>query len=255
MSAAAPLLRAYIDETGDRGVSGKSSPYFAFACVLVGDEDEAPMRAALSQLRRDLNVPVGRPLHWKDHVKTFSRRQHVTDVLTAVPRIRLNYVVVEKAAIPAGAGMRTDQAVFYNFAAALCMERILLAAGGWPGGQRDVVVRFGHVRGFNHQTTRDYLDHRARRQDPSWVPWRLRRGDVHFNDQTSFDGLQCADAFAGMLSAALRPDQFGNYEPHHLVRTRPLIREYRGRCWGTGFKWLGNEATIRGMPWWPEMNI
>jgi hypothetical protein len=77
-AAPRPILRAYVDETGDRGTSGKSSPFFAFAALLVADEDEPPLRAAVSKLRRDLGVPVGKPLHWKDHVKTFPRRQHVT---------------------------------------------------------------------------------------------------------------------------------------------------------------------------------
>jgi len=55
-----PLLRAYIDETGDRGHSGKSSAFFAFAAVLVADEDEGDLRAAMSKLRRNLSVPAAR---------------------------------------------------------------------------------------------------------------------------------------------------------------------------------------------------
>lgn len=76
-----PLIRAYVDETGDRGHGGVSSPFFAFAAVLVADEDEPGLRAAMSQLRRDLTVPAGKALHWKDHVKTYSRRQHVARTL------------------------------------------------------------------------------------------------------------------------------------------------------------------------------
>jgi hypothetical protein len=75
MPRAMPLLRAYIDETGDRGHSGQSPPYFAFAAVLVTDEDEdeADLRAAMSQLRRDLKIPPTKALHWNEHVKTHSR--------------------------------------------------------------------------------------------------------------------------------------------------------------------------------------
>lgn len=60
------------------------------------------------------------------------------------------YVIVEKAAIPAGSGMHTDHVIFYNYAAGMMMERLLLTAKDWPGGGRDVIVRFGHVRGVNH---------------------------------------------------------------------------------------------------------
>lgn len=251
-----PLLRAYIDETGDRGLGGNASPFFAFAAVLIPEEDEPELRAAVSRLRRDLKIPAGKPLHWNQHVKTFPRRQHVTSVLGSVESVRVVYVGVEKAAIPATAGMRSDQAKFYNFAAGMMVERVLLHAKGCDGGPRDAVIRFGHVRGFDHSTTQDYLDLRANRNDPHWVPWRLMHGRrVHFNDQASWDGLQAADQYAGMFSSALRPDQFGNYEPHHLLATRHQLREHNGRCWNYGVKWLGNDGTLTGLPWWPRWNI
>jgi hypothetical protein len=72
------------------------------------------------------------------------------------------YVVVEKAAIPAGSGLRTDHVIFYNYAACMTMERILHAARDWQGGVRDVVVRFGHVKGFDHSKTCSYFSRKAR---------------------------------------------------------------------------------------------
>lgn len=248
------LLRAYVDETGDRGATSKSSPFFAFACVLVADEDEVHLRAAVSRLRRDLAVPPGRPLHWKDHVKSFPRRQHVARVLADVPLVQVVYVVVEKAAIPASATMRRDHAVFYNFAAAIVVERVLLAARDCPGGTRDAVIRFGHVKGFDHRTTTAYFDLRKRR-DPPWTPWHLLRGGVHFDGQANWDGLQAADQYGGMLSVAIRPDQFGNYEPHHFLTVSHQIRRVDGRAWRYGFKFLGNDPTITTLPWWPSAGI
>lgn len=249
------ILRAYVDETGDRGSSGASSSFFAFACVLIPDEDEGAMRAAMSQLRRDLGVPVGRPLHWKEHVKVFSRRQHVTRVLTQVPGITLVYVLVEKSAIPASALMRANQEVFYNYAAGIVLERVLLAAGTWAGGPRNAVIRFGHVRGFDHSKTLSYFALRQRRQDPPWVPWNRLQGRVHFDGQGNWDGLQAADQYAGMLSAAIRQDQFGNYEPQHFLKATPQLRRVNGRTWGYGFKLLGNAGTLHALPWWGMAGI
>ena len=91
-----PLLRAYIDETGDRGHSGKSSAFFAFAAVLVADEDEGDLRAVMPKLRRNLSVPAGKALHWNQYVKTFSRRQHVATELATTPGVTIIYVIVRR---------------------------------------------------------------------------------------------------------------------------------------------------------------
>lgn len=253
--AARRLLRAYIDETGDRGISASSSPCFSFAAVVVADEEEAQLRAAMSQLRRELKCPPGKALHWKDHVKVFPRRQYVANTLSQLQGVQLIYVVVEKAAIPASAGMRRDQVIFYNFAAGIMMERLLLSAGDWPGGPRDIVVKFGHVRGFDHRTTRNYF-HVKRQFTPSWVPWRLLRGDPAFEDQAKWDGLQAADQYAGMLSAAIRADRYGGYEASHLLAIRHQIRRSSGgQSKNYGFKILGNEATFTSLPWWPKQGL
>lgn len=246
------LVRAYVDETGDRGISASASPYFSFAAAMIADEQEAAMRAAMSQLRRDLKVPPGKALHWKDHVKVFARRQYVAKTLSQLGDIKIVYVIVEKAAIPAQAGMRHDQVIFYNFAAGIILERLLLAAGDWPGGARDVIVKFGHVRGFDHRTTCNYFKIKTR-QGPHWVPWQLLRGAPTFEDQAKWDGLQAADQYAGMLSAAVRPDRFGGYEPAHLLAIRHQIRRTAlGVSRNYGFKILGNEATFTSLPWWPQ---
>ncbi|BCL20518.1 MULTISPECIES: DUF3800 domain-containing protein [Streptomyces] len=249
------LVRAYVDETGDRGLSPTASQFFSFAAVLVADEDEPAMRAALSQLRRDLRVPHGKALHWKDHVKVYPRRQYVTTKLAQLTGVQITYVVVEKAAIPAHAGMRRDQVIFYNFAAGIILERLLLAARDWPGGSRDLLIKFGHVRGFDHRTTCEYFKIKPQ-LGPGWVPWGLLQGQPTFQDQAKWDGLQAADQYAGMLSAAIRSDQYGGYEPSHLLGVRHQIRRSaQGVSRNYGFKILGNEATFTSLPWWPPEGL
>ncbi|WP_328542610.1 DUF3800 domain-containing protein [Streptomyces sp. NBC_00371] len=249
------LVRAYIDETGDRGISASASPYFSFAALLITDEHEAAMRAAMSHLRRELKVPPGKALHWKDHVKVYPRRQYVASTLAQLADVKIVYVVVEKAAIPAHAGMRRDQVIFYNYAAGIALERLLLAAKDWAGGSRDLVVKFGHVRGFDHRTTCDYFKKKPQRS-PDWVPWHLLRGRPTFEDQAKWDGLQAADQYAGMLSAAIRPDRYGGFEATHLLAVRhQLRRNGRGESRNYGFKILGNEATFTSLPWWPSEGL
>lgn len=121
----ARLVRAYIDETGDRGHSLFSSRFFAFAAVLIADEDEPGLRDTMVNLRQDLTVPPGKALHWKEHVKTYSRRQHVARSLAQVSGVMVIYAIVEKASVPASYTMYSDHELFYNFAACITMERIL----------------------------------------------------------------------------------------------------------------------------------
>lgn len=71
--AALPIVRAYIDETGDRGFTAKSSPYFGFGAVLVPDEVDMTLRAAVQQMRTDFQIAPGGTLHWVEHLRA---RQH-----------------------------------------------------------------------------------------------------------------------------------------------------------------------------------
>jgi hypothetical protein len=75
-----PLVRAYVDETGDRGLSSRSSRYFGMVAVVLADEDDAGMRHAIAECRRRLSVPANKPLHWTEHVKRYPRRQFVASV-------------------------------------------------------------------------------------------------------------------------------------------------------------------------------
>jgi hypothetical protein len=62
----------------------------------------------------------------------------------------------------------------------MTMELILFAARDWPGGMRDAIVRFGHVRGFDHCLTASYFQRKAKADQ--WVPWDRLHGVVHFDN-------------------------------------------------------------------------
>lgn len=190
-----PLVRAYVDETGDRGLSSRASRYFGMVAVVVADEDDPVLRRAIRLCRQRLSVPVGKPLHWTEHVKRFPRRQFVASRLATVAGVALNVVLVEKAAV---AHDITDQVAFYNFVAGRLLEQVLVAADGWPGGARDVVITFGHVRGFNHGETLAWFE-KLRARASTDTPWELLRGRPAFLGPGQLDGLQAADQYCGML--------------------------------------------------------
>jgi uncharacterized protein DUF3800 len=184
-----PLVRAYIDETGDRGTSGKASRFFAMVAVLIADEDDPSLRRAIEMCRRRLSVPAGKPLHWTEHVKRFPRRQFVAGQLAAVDGVMVNFVLVEKAVLPVGDPIRGDQVAFYNYVAGLILEGILSTASGWPGGVRDVVVTFGHVRGFPHHETLAYFE-KQRASAVDQDSWELLRSKPRFSGRDSWTGCK-----------------------------------------------------------------
>jgi hypothetical protein len=245
-----PLIRAYIDETGDRGTSGKASRYFAMVAVVIADEDDPSLRGAIGVCRQRLSVPAGKPLHWTEHVKRFPRRQFVAGQLAAVDGVVVNFVLVEKAVLPVGDPLRADQVAFYNYVAGLILEGILLTASVWPGGARDVVVTFGHVRGFPHQDTLAYFE-KQRASAADQESWELLRSKPRFLGAGQLDGLQAADQYAGMLRAALEPDEFGGFEHHHLLAVRHQIRRYEGESWGHGLQVMAVPGLMESYPWWP----
>jgi hypothetical protein len=247
------LLYAYVDETGDRGVSAKSSPFFAMAGLVMTAEDDPEMRAAVEHCRRKLDLPGGKALHWKDHVKTYARRQLVARTLARVPGACVNYVIIEKAAIHSTAGMYRDHTIFYNYVAGLMIERFLFTADTWPGGPREIIVRFGHVKGFGtHADTRAYLS--DKRKNPNGTPWHLLR-KVEFPSVSEYDGLQAADQYGGLLKVAIVPDEYDGYEEHHLLSIRHQIRQRNGGAWGAGFKVMALPGTMDRLPWWIDAEL
>jgi hypothetical protein len=251
----APLLRAYVDETGDRGITARSSRYFAMAGLTVADEDEHLIRDVVQRCRDVLKVPAGGALHWQDHVKKYSRRQYVTSQPAAVPGLVVNYVIFDKASIPAASQPRSDHVVFYNYVAGIMLERLLLTARGRDGGPRSLITRYGHVRGFDHAETLRYFQQKRKQGRPR-VPWHLLHGEIKFVDTGSYDGLQAADQYAEMLNVALSEDEFGGYEHHHLLAIRHQIRRRSsGDAWGYGFKVMATGNHMDRYPWWPQSGI
>jgi hypothetical protein len=224
------------------------------AAVTVADEEDSALRAVMKECRDTLKVPTPKPLHWQEHVKVFPRRRFVASKLAAVEGLTVNYIIFEKSAIPATSAFQSNQVAFYNYAAGLMMERLLLTARDWPGGSRELVANFGHVRGFNHEDTYSYFNVK-KLQAKAWMPWHLLRGRVKFTNPGMLDGLQAADQYAGMLKAALCADDFGNYEEHHLLAIQHQIRRVKNKAWGYGFKAMALPDTFENYPWWEQADI
>lgn len=247
------FVHAYVDETGDRGNGPRASRFFALAALVVAQEDEPLVRHTIKECRDALDIPSEREIHWVKDCKTFERRQHVSSCLSAVPRVLVNYVVFDKHKLSESAHIRNNQVAFYNYAAGIIMERVLFTAQEWEHGSRDLLVNFGHVRGFKHEETKRYFEKKAK-QGYTSVPWSLNKG-VSWHHMDKYLELQAADLYAGILHAALHQNKFGQYQNHHLMQIRHQIRRVNGTAWGYGFKALTGGDELKGLPWWPQEGI
>lgn len=95
-------VHVYVDETGDRGASPKSSPIFGMAAIVLDEAGVQGIRNAVGQLRLDFKVPPGSVLSWKEYVKTHDRRRRAADVLAAVTGIKVCYVYTVKSHLRPG---------------------------------------------------------------------------------------------------------------------------------------------------------
>ena len=246
-----PTLGAYIDETGDRGRGPKASPVFGMAAVIVEPTAEVAARLALQQLRSDFGTPATRPLSWKDDIKSnHPRALHASTTLARVQGIKLIYVVVNKSLLSVGS-YGDDVTLFYNVTAYAVLQRVLWAATYWPGGRRQVAIRFGHVAHHDNRDTHRYFQMKSR--SDSKVPFELI-SSVNWTSATQFDMSQVADLYGGFLKEAFWPDQFGNVNGEHLLRVWHQIRNSHDCVIHLGLMPRPDSQWAKRMPWFPCPN-
>lgn len=252
-------LGVYVDETGDRGISDKASPFFAMTALMVPAEDDWTVRYAAAGLRSVIHTSQpdqAKPLHWVEHFKRkhTDRRFRAASALAGMPSAKVVHVIVPKEAARSAPGLK-DTSRFYNYTTRLLLERVAYAAANWPGGQRLAILRLGTVRGMDHTATARYLDW-VRANQAYNVPWRLIKWPPTWMG-TDWDGIQLADLHAGLLNSALTgaPDDEA-CAANLLLCKHQLYRSHTGRLLGYGVKVLGSDTTIvTGRSWWDKWSV
>lgn len=97
-----PIYRVYVDEAGDRGWGGRSTPIFVLSAVIVQDVERETLRATLDDINADLGKPARTVLHWSSNVKLHAQRKHVARMLASTPATITNVVVLKEAMIGSG---------------------------------------------------------------------------------------------------------------------------------------------------------
>jgi len=241
-----PRLRAYVDETGDRGMRDTASPIFGMAGVIVNEPGEAAARAALRGLRAEFGTPAGRPLSWKNDLKDHDRRVHAASVLSKVMGLRVIYVAVEKRELWAGT-YGESPLLMYNVIAYETLKRILWAAAHSRRGKHQVEVRFGHVRDHDHTDTHRYFQIK---QGDRGVPFDVMT-KLEWVGAQQYEMSQVADLYAGFLKAAVWPNKYGDIEGRYLTTVWSQIRNSEQCVISLGLQYRPRSELIKAKPWWP----
>ncbi|WP_439947207.1 DUF3800 domain-containing protein [Streptomyces sp. BBFR109] len=257
---ALPKLNVYVDETGDRGLSPSSSPFFAMTALMVPAEDDWSVKIAAGGLRSLVHTSkpeATTPLHWVDHFrrKHPERRVAAAHTLASMPSAKVVHVIVPKDSVRLFPGM-ADGVRFYNYTTRYLLERVAYAAQQWGGGPRHAVVRLGAVRGMDHTDTKNYLDWVRQGRVENWnVPWEHIKWPPTWTG-TDWDGVQLADIHAGLLNVALSgaPDDEACAE-NLLLCKHQLYRSRTGSLLGYGVKVMGGTNFVTRRAWWHKWSI
>lgn len=238
----------YIDETGDRGNSPKSSPIFGMAALVLDATGSEGVRDVVRRLRDDFRVPTDKVMSWKEYVKSHDRRRRAADQLAALDGVRVCHVYSVKSALRSGS-YRDDQQRFYNYVAYKTYKSALWAARSWKGSGAEVRTRFGHVKGHDHRTTKQYIEREAA-ADPK-VPFDMERG-LRWVPADKYVESQAADLYGGFLKSALWPGgEFGYVEPAYLLRVWRQIQNSETCAIPLGIMSMPDYSLLKRVSWFP----
>lgn len=240
----------YVDETGDRGRSKASSPFFGFAAVVFRKDRLPSVREAKQRVNRRLGRAEHVELHWSKNLKAHDKRYVAAEELAQL-NLRIVYSAVEKATSPEGSQLHGDRDTLYNYALRLLLERVSWLVDDAGGIAR---VTLAAVQGLPKRVPLGYLEKLRKRQ--TQIRWNAVHPKIEVRQAATRDGLQVADVAAGALDRAIRP---ATNPPHRMEPAYLLLLKHRiytpgrGRVASYGLKALPGDLWTR-FAWWDEVN-
>lgn len=238
---------AYIDESGDDGLTGKyrqvgtrggSSVWLTISASVWRFSIDADALAWRNEIRSKLGPQAQkRPLHYKD--LGHNQRLMAAQVLAEKP-IRSICVMSYKPLIPEDTYQEKNQLYFY-------MSRYVLERLSWlcrdmrtrvTEGDGRVKIVFSRRGGLSYGEFRDYLNLLQRTDDPGIrIHWGVIDIDaIEAMDHGKRAGLQIADIMASSMTAALEPDMYGNCEKRYGETLKSRIYSRNGNYLSYGAK-------------------
>jgi hypothetical protein len=224
---------AYIDESGDDGLSGNyrqvgqrggASHWLSIGAVVWRLSRDLDASGWAKEILAQMPHRQRRVLHFKD--LDHAQRIMAIDGIRERP-MRLTCVIANKPAIPEGTYVRKNQLYHY-------MSRYLIERISWlcrdlrpdvPEGDGRVKIIFARRGGMSTNHFKGYLNLLKGTEDPAIkIHWPVIDIDgIEAHDQPARYGLQLADLAVSGLTWALEPDHYGNCEPRFARSLKPIV--------------------------------
>lgn len=238
------MLHAYIDESGDRGLSPKSSDHFVLSAAVVRDSNLGQVPVLLDGIRSDLRKPAGYFLHWKN-LRNHADRVRIAQVTGVAQWLRIASVVACKRHLPP-TSISQNQIYLYQL-------RMLLERLSWLARTHNEVLTYTIAQVPRLQLTdlRNYeaILHKLPGCQIHWPSLDPRGGSI--DQPQRMQELQLADFIASATGGAFNPDRFGNVETRYANELVPrLYRHGTSPVTSYGLKmhpW--NPTTKAAYPW------
>lgn len=157
------MLHAFIDESGGRAVTPRSTDYFVMSAVVISDAQMGAARELLAAMRADLGRRPGDPLSWKN-LKSHEQQLRAAQLLGTSP-LTISSVIVCKRHLH-GALPSEDHAYLYTL-------RFLLERLSWLARDGGITLDYtlAMITRFRLSSLRQYEAHL--RADPTCkIAWQ-----------------------------------------------------------------------------------
>lgn len=238
------MLRAYVDESGDRGSSPTATDLFVMSAAVDSDQDRPAVQGRLAAIRHALNKPPGTPLHFARNIKEHGQRVYVCQQFGGLTGLTLVNVVMCKRLFVNAALLSRDPQAVYLYALRFTLERLSWIA---RDANEEIIVTFAHVKNFPYQRLTNYLT--LLRGLSTSIHWPAIR-DIRINQPNKLELLQVADVAASTTLKAFQSDRLGVTEQRYVRELAAcLYRRPGGAISSYGMKLHPVQGALAQHPW------
>lgn len=234
---------AYIDESGDDGLSGfravgksGSSNWLVLAACLVRRENDLSLVKSRDALLAGFSKTQTREIHFQK--LRHEQKTVVCQTMAKMP-IRVSNVICCKAHIPEDNTYGHTHNLYWYLCRYL-MERISWFCHVNRKTKTPIArIVFSNKGGMKYSQFEAYmkiLKAKGNKTSINWASIDLEQIEVH--PSSRYAGLQFADASAGAFAAGVEPNHFGNTEASYAKALKPIVYRKKKNYWSYGAKFV-----------------